>query len=425
MQHEAENVVGRAVGRAAVYELSREIDAQARGFAHLQVDVAAQVVTLESEIAVVFAVGILLEDAVRLVVGHRDEIFGVLGAAAEIERVALAVHGFADQFVDPLRVRIEVVVRAVAVELDLRGAEAGRESVVGPGLVGQFEVVPRIDELGQALRRGDRLFDAERDFGPGDRTAFGGYEDDAVGALGAVDGRRRGIFQDAERLDFVGFDVVDVTGDSVDEHQGVGSALEGADTANPEFGVVASRFGAALDADQTGELSGEVARQVARRRLHQVARPDGGDRADHRLAFLLAVADDDDLFELIGVGLQLDVDHLAAVGREGLRQVADVADRDLLFGQYVDDEESVGVGRRSDVGVFDVDGSADQRRSVGVGDGSGDASFPRLCGGALCMDSADVRRQEHHKKQGEAHAFQDSGAPYACFIKIFHTVLVD
>ena len=43
----------------------------------------------------------------------------------------------------------------------------------------------------------------------------------------------------------------------------------------------------------TGELSGEVARQVARRRLHQVARPDGGDRADHRLTLLLAVADDD------------------------------------------------------------------------------------------------------------------------------------
>ena len=361
MQHEAEDVVGRAVGRAAVYILSREVDAQTRGFAHLQVDVAAQVVTFESEVAVVFAVGILLEDAVRLVVGHRDEVFGVLGAAAEIERVTLAVYGFADQFVDPLRVRIEVVVRAVAVELDLRGAEAGGESVVGPGFVGQFEVVPRIDELGQTLRRGDRLLDAERDFGPRDRTALGGYENDSVGTLGAVDGRRRGIFQDAERFDFVGLDVVDVTGNSVDEHQRVGSSLEGADAANPELGVVASRLGAALDADQTCELACEVARQVARRRLHQVARPDGGDRADHRLTLLLAVADDDDLFEQVRVGLQFDVDHFASVGRERLRQVADVADRDLLFGQHVDDEESVGVGRRTDIGVLDVDGGADQR----------------------------------------------------------------
>ena len=81
VQHEAEDVVGRTVGRAAVYVLAREIDAQARGFAHFQVDVAAQVVALESEIAVVFAVGVLLEDAVRLVVGHRDEIFGIFGAS--------------------------------------------------------------------------------------------------------------------------------------------------------------------------------------------------------------------------------------------------------------------------------------------------------------------------------------------------------
>ena len=429
VQHEAENIVGRTVGRAAVYVLSRKIDAQARGFAHLQVDVAAQVVTLESEVAVVLAVGVLLEDAVRLVVGHRDEVFGVLGAAAEVERVALAVHGLADQFVDPLRVRIEVVVHAVAVELDLGGTETGGESVIGPGFIGQVEVIPRVDEFGQALRRGDRLLDAERDFGPRDRTALGGYEDDAVGALGAVDGRRGGVLEDAEGLDFVGLDVVDVTGNSVDEHQRVGPALEGADAADPEFGVVASRLGAALDADQTGELAGEVARQVARRGLHQVARPDGGDRADHRLAFLLAVSDHDDLLDLVGVGQQFDVDHFAAVGRQGLRQVADVADRDLLFGLDVDDEESVGVGRRSDVGVLDVDGCADQRCSVGVGDGSGDASFSRchgsLCGGALCVCRADVHRQEQQEKQGEAYAFQGFDAPDACFIKIFHTVLND
>ena len=59
--------------------------------------------------------------------------------------------------------------------------------------------------------------------------------------------------------------------------------------------------------------------------------------------------------------MQFDVDHFASVGRERLRQVADVADRDLLFGQHVDDEESVGVGRRTDIGVLDVDGGADQR----------------------------------------------------------------
>ena len=56
-------------------------------------------------------------------------------------------------------------------------------------------------------------------------------------------------------------------------------------------------------------------------------------------------------------------------------------------------------------------------------------SLGTLAGGflsvRLCMDSADVHRQEHHKKQGEAHAFQGSGAPGACFIKFFHTVLVD
>ena len=428
VEDEREDIVGRTVGRAAVGVLPREVDAQVGALAHLQVDVASQVVALETEITVIESVGILLEDAVGLVVGHRHEILGILGATAEVQRVALAVHGLSDQFVDPLRIGIEVVVHAVTVFLDALLAETRGQAVVETGLVGQFEVLPRIDELRQALRRGDRLLDAEGDLRFGDRTALGGHQDDAVGTLGTVDGRSGCVLEDAEGFDFVGFDVVDVAGHAVDQHQGFRTALEGADTADPELGVVTSGLGAALDTDQTGELTGEVARQVARCRLHQVAGSDGCDRADHGLAFLLAVTHDDDLFDLVRIGLQLDVDHIAAVDRQGLRQVADVADGDLLFGSDVDDEQTVGIGRGTDVGVLDVNGGSDQRGSVGVGDGTGDTMLFRsrgTLGGrarTLSVRGACIHCQEQQKKQNDTRMLQLAGASESCFIKIFHTV---
>ena len=429
VEDEREDIVGRAVRRPAMGVLSRKVDAQIGALAHLQVDVAAQVVALETEVAVVFAVGVLLEYAVGLVVGHRYEVFGVLGATAEVQRVALAVHGLSDQFVDPLRIGIEVVVHAVTVFLDALLAETRGQAVVETGLVGQFEVLPRIDELRQALRRGDRLLDAEGDLRRRDRTALGGHQNNAVGTLGTVDGRCGSVLEDAEGLDLVGLDVVDVAGHAVDQHQGFRTALEGADTADPELGVVTSGLGAALDADQTGELTGEVARQVARCRLHQVAGSDGCDRADHGLAFLLAVTHDDDLFDLVRIGFQLDVDDVAAVDREGLRQVADVADRDGLLVVYVKDEQTVGVGCGADAGILDVYGGTDQRRSVGIGDGTRDTVFSRGCcgslGGRACILSvcdAGVHCQEQQKKQSDTRTAQLAGASESCFIKIFHTV---
>ena len=64
----------------------------------------------------------------------------------------------------------------------------------------------------------------------------------------------------------------------------------------------------------------------------------------------------------------------------GLRQIADVADRNSLLGRNVEDEETVGVGRGTDVGVLDVNGGSDQRGSVGVGDGTGDTMLFRSRG---------------------------------------------
>ena len=55
----------------------------------------------------------------------------------------------------------------------------------------------------------------------------------------------------------------------------------------------------------------------------------------------------------------MDVDHIQAVDYVGLRQIADVADRNSLLGRNVEDEETVGVGRGTDVGVLNVTGGAD------------------------------------------------------------------
>ena len=171
------------------------------------------------------------------------------------------------------------------------------------------------------------------------RTALGRDEDDAVGASHAIGSHRCGVLQHRDRLDDVGVEHAQVTAlHTVHDNQRTAVA-EGRDTADVDFGLVHADFAGALGRDESGHLPDQRRTDVGDGfRIDLVVLDHPHRRRQRR--FLLGTVTDDDLLDLVGVGLHGHVDARAA------------ADRHLLGLHAHEREDQHGVLREVAEGVF-------------------------------------------------------------------------
>ena len=92
-------------------------------------------------------------------------------------------------------------------------------------------------------------------------SSFGCNKDYTIRTTYTVHGTCRSIFQYRERFYFRNIEVVQGAFYTIDKYERGVAALERAHTANPEFGVVVTRFTGTLNGDDTPDVTGEVVAQ--------------------------------------------------------------------------------------------------------------------------------------------------------------------
>ena len=163
--------------------------------------------------------------------------------------------------------------------------------------------VRRLQEPGDLLETGRGR---QRDGGLADLAAAGRDENDAVRAPHAEDGRGGGVFQDRDVLDLVRVDLAERTLDAIDQHERF-RAVERTDAADPDHRVVTAGDTGILHRLEAGELARQGVSQRGGRRLEQVLAAHVGDGSGQRHLALLAIADDDQFFEHLGIRFQDDI----------------------------------------------------------------------------------------------------------------------
>ncbi|CCZ96344.1 putative uncharacterized protein [Alistipes sp. CAG:53] len=365
------------------FERGGQIDVELGVFVELDLDVRPEVEPTVEDRRVVPLHVVGLEQAVLVVEAARDVVFGRRAAARDVDVDALVERVVLVEPIHPVDVGVQVGVRTVAEHLDVL---LRVEVVSGRRIVhlGELDGVDHVGNLGWLHHAGLEL---DVDLRLAYDTSAGGDQHDAVGAAYAVDGGRRGVLEDRELLDVLDVHQVEVALDAVDQHQRRLVRAEGADAADPE-GRRGARFARTLYGDDARELSGQVVRNLARGHLDVVDR-NGGYRADDAGLFLGAVADDDDLFEVV---VRRKGDHFRnAVDRELLRLVTDVGDghEAEVAGERIV-ERTVRCGARAECRILDPDRGADDRLpGRGIEHLARDVLFSRRgrgCGcGALCL----------------------------------------
>ncbi len=375
----------RAVGPGAVHQV-RGIGVARRqgGRRGLSVGLVAHVAGVDGHLGVLVqllgqrdAALILLVSRVEdhaLLVGHRKRngILGLLRASGH--REVVHVDGrVAEELVlpvDPLPHPLVVFERAV--EVVQIGVNARRLALdlVHDEIVG----VHHVHLLGHGLESvGSRVGDD----GLALHTLFRLDDDDAVGAAGSVDGRRRSVFQhrdrgDVRRVDGGVREVLDRESvDDVERCVALGERIGAADD-DVHFG---SGLSVGRRDRDSGQASLESLIEVHDRGFHQILHLHAAQRSGDVFAGLSAVTDfDDDFVDGAGRLFEGDVDARAVVYG------------DLLFG-VAQQREYQHVARRRLDGVAAV---AERGRSAGRSlyedDGSGDGLFARI--GHLAFDFA-------------------------------------
>ena len=109
-------------------------------------------------------------------------------------------------------------------------------------------------QIGGTLRgKGKSLLVTHVDLGRTIEASFRGDEHDAVGSAHSINCRGTGVFENTERFDFKGIDVVHRPLDTVNQNQWVAIAGKGTDTPNPELRVVLARLSRTLYGDNAGD----------------------------------------------------------------------------------------------------------------------------------------------------------------------------
>ena len=209
-------------------------------------------------------------------------------------------------------------------------------------------------------------------------TGLGGHEDHAVGRAGAVDGGGSGVLEDVDALDVVRVDVVDAAGRHPVHDVERGRVVDGADTADDDRGAGARGAGVLGDLDTGGHALEHVVHPVLGLDLQVV----GGHRGDggRNHGFLLdAIADDDRLFQHLGVLREDDFHNAVGRGHGGLGHIADAGDFQDGAGSHAEGESSVHARHGTVAGSLLDDKSADNRLACIVEDDTADGGVLRPC----------------------------------------------
>ena len=329
-------------------------------------------------------VGVLLDvgdDAVFVRDRRVEEVADLTAAAADVEVEVLVDREILEHQVIPVVVRIEVLVESRLRAVDLVGRVERLVGVERSGLLGGVEDCLVVElHVGHAVghllyHRGHRegVFQTDRDVHLLRVAAvFRVDEDDAVGAARTVDGGRLSVLEHRERLDRLGRHVVEHVAQhlhAVEDDQRCVARPEGRNAADVEGGAVVAGFARGLARDHAGDVAGERRGQRTGGDI-QVGGFYGGDRGDHRLLFLRAVADDHDFVERVALlGERYELEQLGILDVELLRVETDVREGHVFrFGGNGEGVRAVAVGDRAGRRSFDVDHHAGQRRVVGAGD---------------------------------------------------------
>ena len=309
----------------------------------------------------------------------RAAVVAALGAEGVVVRVAHAVED-----VGPVGVG-HAVPGAVGDEL-LGGAEQA-------GGVLPVDVLLRVHDLGMVAEAVDgELIIIEDGTVLALGAALGGDEHDTVAGLRAVDGGGGGVLQDFHGLDHRRIEVVDVLNLQAvhDEERAEAGAAVGGDTADADRGTLARGAGSVEDLD-AGSLALEGGGGVGGGTVSQVGGLDGCHGSREVALLLDAVADDDRLFQHLGIVFEDDVEGGLVAHHDRLALVADTLDGDGGAGGDVQRERTVDVGSRTDLRVaHDHDGGADDRQSAGVNDRTADGAG--LC---ECLRASAQGEEQH------------------------------
>ena len=227
---------------------------------------------------------------------------------------------------------------------------------------------------------------------------LGRHEDHPVSTPRAVDGGGGGVLQDGDALDVGRVEEVDASGrDAVDDPQGLG-VVERTRAPDPDrlgrpglSGVLGH-----LDASRTA-LQGLLGPE--HRNRGGVLDVDGAHRTGDLAPLLVAIADDDGLFQPGDVGGETVIDGGAAGEGHIRRLVPDVGKREGgLGGGHHQRVVSIEVGHAAIVGALFDDGHPGQGHSViGVGHRTGDGRGLGPC----------CKRQEPTQEEQESHGVVD------------------
>ena len=224
---------------------------------------------------------------------------------------------------------------------------------------------------------------------------LGGHEDDPVSTTCAVNGGGCGVLQDGDALDVGRVEEVDAPGrDAVDDPQRLG-VVERTRTADPD-GLRRSGLSGVLGHLDTGGASLQCLLRAEHGHRGGVLDVDGAHSTGDLAPLLVAIADDDGLFQPGNVGGERVIDCGAAGDGHIRGLVPDVGERQGRLGRGDHQRVvSIEVGHAAVVGAFLDNGHPGQGCAViGVGHLSGD-------GRGLCQDSeGNQPTQEEQESHG-------------------------
>ena len=369
--------VGRVIGRPLAADVAAQIDIAAQVLVQLDVHVRAVVEPREVRVGLVFLV-LGLEPAALMQEADVREEADVVVSARYVDIDALLRRKSFHEHVVPVVVGVQLAVLARLELGDLllgEGEPVAAQAVVDGGLPAHRGVFPRAvnARMGDPLL--ERLVEAGLDLGAAGLPALGRDDQYAVGALNAVQGCRRGVFEESDRLDLVRVDVlIGFVGvirarNAVDDYQRRRVVVLGVESASYCVEFLARRLGLVLVQIEARQAAGQRLRQAGYRAFAQLVARDDRDGARYVLELLVGIAHMDGLVAVVPVGEHLHVDvgaFLEGNALVGISQigeydpVAAVVDVDRVRSVFLRDGAVVSVGR--------ANGDTDQRLAELVAD---------------------------------------------------------
>ena len=226
----------------------------------------------------------------------------------------------------PVGIERRPVVGAIALVL---GDVGGVETDALPGVQGRDIHILHVLGTGNGRRHFSRGSDGVitriGELGHLALATFGSNEDDAVRGTRTVDGGRS-VFEDRDALHGVHVNLIEITLNAVDQHEGTGPGVEGTDTADGDLAAVGAGTSRSLHDADTGHQALESRRQVGSVTLDDVLSGDRRNGAGESHLLLNLISDHDDIVYFLILGFEGDVELGPVVHRHGTAVVADRAD---------------------------------------------------------------------------------------------------